>query len=237
MQELMVLSNPRRRRRHKKSARRRSRRRMSALQRKYFGKRHHRRARSVSVPVFANPRKRRYRRRMATRMRRAGRRAQRGFMSMGALISSRTGTLAKPFSMVGPALTGAIGAVAVHSVLTRLPLPPVLMTGKARFVTQGAAAIGLGMLASRFGFIGSGVAAKMAEGALTVTLNDAIKEFAADAGFNLGGMGYYLPGIRAQMPPAGGRPARGMMGKYLTGPGAQVTPIRSRMGNINTFKF
>lgn len=233
MQELLVLSNPRRRRRAKKSARRRGKRRMSALQRKYFGGGRKRRA---SVSALANPakrgRKRRYRRSVKGRIRRAGRRAQRGFMRLG----GATGNLSKPFSMVGPALTGALGAIAVNSIMARVPLPAMLMTGKVRYLTQGAAAIALGTVASRFGVIGSGVAAKMAEGALTVTLNDLLKELASDAGINLGGMGYYLPGRGAIMPNAAGRPAQ-QMGKYLTGPGAQVMPIRRNMGNINTFKF
>lgn len=234
MNELLVLSNPRRRRRKgAKSAKRRGKRRMTAAQRRYFGPRRSRRA--SPVVALSNPRKRRYRRSMKTRMRRASRRAQRGF----ALLAANTGSLSRPFSMVGPALTGAIGAVAVHSVLSRLPLPALLMTGKARYLTQGAAAIGLGMIAARVPGIGSGVAAKMAEGALTVTLNDAIKEFAADAGFSLGGMGYYLPGRQSASPSASGNPARiAGMAKYMTGPGARPAQMGNLRGNlraINTF--
>lgn len=143
--------------------------------------------------------------------------------------------------MVGPALTGAIGAVAVNTVIARLPIPAMLNTGRVRYVTQGALAIGLGMLASRMG-LGSGVAAKMAEGSLTVTLHQALVDIAAGAGMNLSGFGYYLPG-RAAMPPSGSAAptprAMAGMGKYVTGPGSNVSvlPARRGMGNINSFKF
>lgn len=116
-------------------------------------------------------------------------------------------TLAKIQPMVMSAFTGALGAVAMTSVLSRLPLPAMLVTGKVRYVTQGAVAIGVGMLAQMLGVRGP-TAAKAAEGALTVTLNDAIKEVALDAGVNLGGMGYYLPAMGARAVPSRARHRR-----------------------------
>lgn len=236
MQELLVLSgNPsRRHRRHKRRAKRakshRRHRKMTALQRAYFG----------GARLAHNPGKRRRRRRSSTSAHRRGsRRRSQGFARMG-LFKAGAGSLAKPMSMIGPALTGALGAVAVNTVLAKLPLPTMLQTGKTRFLTQGVAAIALGTLASRFGALGAGTAAKMAEGALIVTLHDAIKEFAGDAGVNLGGMGYYLPARSSvASPSASGAPARNM-GRYLTGPGSapgSVVPLRRGVGNINTFKF
>jgi hypothetical protein len=117
-----------------------------------------------------------------------------------------------------------------------------MLGGTGRYLTQGALAIGLGMLASRFG-LGSAVAAKMAEGSLTVTLHQAITEAAGRAGIALGGMGYYLPGRNASgaVPPYAGSASRQVagLGKYVTGPGttASVVPLRRGMGNINTFRF
>lgn len=233
MQELMVLSgNPRRRRRkHKARKSRRRHRKMTAKQLKYFGPRH-----------AVNPKRRRRRARRHAAVMGFARRARRsGGRALG-ILSGSTGSLGRPMSMIGPALTGAIGAVAVNAVSARLPLPAMLTSGRVRYVTQGALAIGLGMLASRFG-LGAGVAAKMAEGSLTVTLHQALVEIAAGAGVNLSGMGYYLPGRSASMPSASAAPtprALAGMGKYVTGPGTNVSVLPSRrasMGNINSFKF
>ncbi len=243
MQELMVLSgNPKRRRGKRKARRsaRRGKRRMSALQMKYFG-----------GGARANPKKRRSRRRKArhsvaagvTRsFRRVRRSASRGGSRLlGGLLRSQTGSLSSPMSMLSGALTGAVGAASVNTILARLPLPAMLMAGPQRYATQGVAAIGLGMLAARF--LGAGVATKMAEGALTVTLHQALVELAGRAGVTLGGMGYYLPGMRAPAIPNGsGSASRQVagLGKYVTGPGAggnNVTALRRGVGAINSFKF
>ena len=152
--------------------------------------------------------------------------------------------------LVKNAFTGALGAVAMTSVLSRLPLPATLMTGKVRYITQGAVAIGLGMVAQMAG-LKSALAVKAAEGALTVTLNDMVKEVAMDAGINLGGLGYYLPGVGVRaVPSASGRPSPqlGRLGRYVSGPGSgvpssmpgSVVPIRRGMsgfGNVRSFGF
>lgn len=141
----------------------------------------------------------------------------------------------KPMHLLGNALVGAVGATVVNTALSKLPIPAVAMTGKMRYATQAVAAIGIGMLLSKVGPTKK-YAAQMAEGSLTVTLHDLIKEVAAGAGMNLGGMGYYLPGVGVQaVPSASGNPGRmAGMGKYLTGPGApmrgSVTPINRMAG-------
>lgn len=143
---------------------------------------------------------------------------------------SLRGSLNKPMAMIGPALTGAIGAIAVNTVLSKIPLPAIAMTGKARYLTQGAAAILLGVLAQKVGMKGA-TAVRMAEGALTVTLHDAMKEIAAGMGMNLGNMGYYLPGLgaRGAVPPRGAAAAPNL-GQYISGPGAGSR----RVGNISS---
>ena len=143
----------------------------------------------------------------------------------------------KPMNLISAALTGAVGATAVNTILAKIPLPASMMTGKTRYVTQAAAAILLGMAAQKVGPVRK-YAQQMAEGSLTVTLHDLIKDVAMGAGMNLGGMGYYLPGVGVRAAPsamAAPSPHMGGMGKYITGPGSpqgSVIPIQ-RMGAIN----
>lgn len=154
--------------------------------------------------------------------------------------------ISRPASFLKPALTGAVGAIAVNTVMARL-LPMLLpaqlqatfMTGRVRYLTQGIAAIAVGVAAQKLGVSGR-VAEKMAEGSLTVTLTDAIRDLSSQFGMPLGGMGYYLPGINVNraVPSASGNPAvlnglRGRMGAYVTGPGSfpgNVTPMRRMAG-------
>jgi len=232
VQELLVLSgNPRRRKGRRKgrsAAQKRAFRKMIAMNpRRRRRKGRSRMKKHSAVGAISAPR-RRYRRSLRGRARLASRRGIK-------FLRANTGTLSKPFSMIAPALTGAVGAIAVSAVASRLPIPAMLQVGKTRYITQGALAIGLGMLASKIPGVGSGVAAKMAEGSLTVTLAELIKEIATENGINLGGMGYYLPGIRASAIP-GGAPApsiNGMrgVGKYISGPGA-VVPFRRNMAGF-----
>jgi hypothetical protein len=136
------------------------------------------------------------------------------------------GSLARPMSLVKSAFTGALGAVAVNTVLNKLPLPTALTTGYAVYATRGAAAIALGMLAHKLGVAG-GTAAKMAEGALTVTLHDAIVNIAGSAmpTFGLAGAGFIAnKRMGAYLPP-------NRMGAYL-GP-ATNSNVRSLAGMGN----
>lgn len=133
--------------------------------------------------------------------------------------------LRKPMAMITPALMGALGATAVNTILSKLPVPAAAMTGRMRYVTQAMAAIALSTVASKIGMKGS-MAAQMAEGSLTVTLHQAITDIAGGMGMNLSGMGYYLPGIgaRSAIPSTAANPAQMAMrgvGKYMTGPGAK----------------
>lgn len=225
MEELLLV-NPRRRRRKSRKgaspAQKRARAAFAAMarsRRKNPARRRKHRARRSSVTVFANPRRRRHSRRSARRS---------NPIRLGGLNAS----VSKPMAILTPALVGAVGATAVNTILQKLPLPPMLTTGRARYLTQGVAAIGLGFLAQKFGLRGA-TAAKMAEGSLTVTLHSAIQELGAQFGVNLGGMGYYLPGRAAIAPASGAAPAPqlGNVGKYVSGPGS-VTPIARRMGGI-----
>lgn len=148
--------------------------------------------------------------------------------------------LRHPMATLMPALQGAVGATVVNTVLAKLPIPAVLMTGRVRYVTQLAAALAVGMIATKVGVRGA-MAARMAEGSMTVTLHDAIKDIAGQAGLNLGGMGYYLPGYGANAVPSASGNAAPMLngvGKYVTGPGSNVTQLRQgAMGRLKGFNF
>jgi len=79
-------------------------------------------------------------------------------------------------SQVMDSAIGAGGAVVLDIALGYLPVPASLKTGTAAPLVKGAAAIVMGMLASKV--VGSGVAHKMAGGALTVMLHGIIKRTA-----------------------------------------------------------
>lgn len=237
MQELMVISNPRRRRRKGRKGGK-SRRRVSAKQRaarKRFAamarsggfKRRRRRAHSRrhSQIVGVNPMKKR--------------RRHRRHSSGGSPALSFRSAVRQPMRFLTPALWGAVGAITVNTVMSRL-LPMVLpanlqatfMVGRARYLTQALAAIGVGMAANRFG-VRAGIAEKMAEGSLIVTMTDALRDLSSSAGIPLGGFGYYLPGFNPNraVPSASGRAAPQLSGMnaYVTGPGASsssVIPLR-----------
>ena len=94
------------------------------------------------------------------------------------------------------AVPGAVGAIGVNLILSKLPLPDVLTTGAVKHVARVGIILGLGMLAnkvSRSPMIGQAV-----QGALTVSVYESIKELMSNAGFQLNGigtdeMGYYSP--------------------------------------------
>lgn len=173
-----------------------------------------RRSNPAQVTIMAKRRTRRSNP-SVRRARRSSRRSNPSGISFKAAFS-------RPMSILKPALLGAAGAAAVNTVLARLPLPPALMTGRARYLTQAAAAIGLAMVAGKLGVRGT-TAADMARGSLTVTAYDLLRDVAAQAGFQLNGMGYYLPGLGVQAVPNAGSnaaPLMNGMGKYMTGPGS-----------------
>ena len=103
-------------------------------------------------------------------------------------------TLNKPLAMLMPALYGAGGALAVNAVMNYIPLPAMLTTGRMRYVTK----IGLAVLMGTFGKKLLGAKAQvMAEGALIVTMTEAMKDIVGGAtGLQLGdsdGISYISP--------------------------------------------
>lgn len=185
------------------------------------------------------------RRRRRKGSRAVSRRRRRNPSSRGGGKLSFQRALRSPMNFLKPALIGAVGAVAVNTAMSRLVplmLPASMqaqfMTGRMRYLTQGIAAIGLGIVAQKVG-VRAAMAEKMAEGSLTVTLTDAIRDFALQAGIPLGGMGYYLPGRNAgrAYPSASGNPGQLMNGmrSYITGPGSasgSVVPLRRTMSAV-----
>jgi len=253
MEELMVINpSPRRRRtggrrKHRSAAQRRATAKLVALNRSR--KRHsnpRRRARSHAVArrrsVHVNPRNpiRRARRyKTSGRFRSGGsgiyryytnpRRRRRRNPSMRGMFGDLGGQL------MGAA-TGAAGAIGVDLAMTNLPLPAMLKTGRIRYLTAGAGAILLGMIAGLAGFRRIGT--DLARGSLTVTLRDAIKEVAAASGFNLG---YYSAAPVFSYPTPGGQNLRGAggMGRLGVFMPSTSTAARERearqMGEIGVY--
>jgi hypothetical protein len=215
----ILLVNPRRRksRKTRSAAQKRATAKMLAANRARRGGSKRRKARrSNPAPLTAvmhNPRRRR-----------VSARRRRNPISLRRMVSGDA-SLA-PIKLISLALIGAAGATAVNTIMARLPIPVTFMTGRTRYLTNAAAAIVIGIIASKVKIVGAASAAKMAEGSLTVTLHDAIKDFAAGFGMNLGGMGYYLPGRGVQaVPSASGSPAP-RLGEYMTGPGSPASVVQ-----------
>ena len=103
-------------------------------------------------------------------------------------------SLNKPLAMLMPALYGAGGALAVNAVMNYVPLPAMLTTGRMRYITK----IGLAVLIGTFGKKLLGAKAQaMAEGAMIVTMTEAMKDIVGGAtGLQLGdsdGISYISP--------------------------------------------
>ncbi len=102
--------------------------------------------------------------------------------------------LNKPLAMLMPALYGAGGALVINAAMNYLPIPAMLTTGKIRYATK----FGLAMLLGTFGkrLLGA-KAQQMAEGALIVTMTEALKDIVGGAtGLQLGdsdGISYISP--------------------------------------------
>ena len=69
---------------------------------------------------------------------------------------------------------GALGGLGLSIALGYLPIPANLKAGALGYVTKGALAFGLGMLAKNF--TRAGTAARLTEGALTVVMYEAMKD-------------------------------------------------------------
>jgi hypothetical protein len=106
---------------------------------------------------------------------------------------------------------GAVGAVAVEAVLSKLPIPDQLSDGYGRIAVEVAAGIGLGMAVSKF-MKKPRIGAAIAQGAATIatykTVRDAVKtplglDVAGWEGESLmsdGLLGFYSPGPNYSVP-------------------------------------
>ena len=104
------------------------------------------------------------------------------------------GTRAQVNSLFKPALTGAVGALAVNGLINYLPLPDTLKAGRMIYATKAVLAVLLAMVGRNLPVIGRN-AHQLAEGSLTVTLTDLGKDLAlAYGGMNLSGTGFLNPG-------------------------------------------
>jgi hypothetical protein len=112
--------------------------------------------------------------------------------------------------------TGAVGALGLDVVQGYLPIPANLKVGIVGTGVKALLAIGMGMLAANFKIVRGPVAAKMANGALTVVLHDALKEQVAVFAPGIA-MGEYLESDLGYYP-GSGYPAGNMnngVGSYL----------------------
>lgn len=104
--------------------------------------------------------------------------------------------------MATQAFQGALGGIAVNTILNYIPLPAMLKTGNMRFVAQGAVAVLLALAGRKV--MPAKLASNMAVGSLTITMHDAIKEVASTMlpSVRLGGVGYYTGGYPTSVVPA-----------------------------------
>jgi hypothetical protein len=114
------------------------------------------------------------------------------------------------------AAQGAAGALAVNAIVRYAPLPAMLITGRMAFLTRAALALGVGYVASNV--LPNRVAARMAEGALTVVAVDALRDLIlTTTGVSLAGVSYYSPAQLVR----GRRPAP----SSVQGVGKQLTSV------------
>lgn len=177
MSELLLV-NPRRRKAKRAAPKRRTRKAVTVVRRAPV-KRRRRSVAARAKTVYRN---------VATRVKKFRRRRK----SSGSHGGMGGGFL-RPLMHAVP---GAVGAVAVNLILSKLPLPAVLTSGPIKHVARVGIILGLGLIAnkvSRNPMIGRAV-----EGALTVSVYESIKELMAGAGMPLAGdmgisdgVGYY----------------------------------------------
>jgi len=203
MSEQLLLINPRKRRGARKgrtAAQKAATRKLVALNRAKRGRKSNPSPRSA---VSAAPR----RRRRTMSINRIVRRRRRNPAGLSG---------GKIFSLVMPAVKGAVGAIAVDLIWNKLPVPATVKAGNVGYLAKGAAALAFGFLGQKF--LGK-TAAEMAVGSLTVTAYNAIK---ANVGPSIGlaGMGY--SGAAPAMLPPGRTPA---LAEYVSSrPAAYVPP-------------
>ena len=199
MSGLMIV-NPSRRKRRKASPKRRARKATSVVVRSNPVKRRRRKSavRSNPVPGFRR-----------ARARRSSKRVRRN------PIGHSSGGILKPLMTAVP---GAVGAVGVNLILSKLPLPAMLTSGPIKHVARVGIILGLGMLANKV--TRSPMVGQAIQGALTVSVYESIKELMSGAGMNLGDdmgmgtdeMGYYSPATTID-----GYIDNPSMGEYVSG--------------------
>lgn len=121
-------------------------------------------------------------------------------------------------SMIMPAATNAVGALALDIAWAYLPIPASIQMGPFRHVAKGAGAIALSEIASKV--VGRSTANSMGLGALTVVMHGAMREVTQQMLPNVS-LGYYSPG----MPAGVGQYVNGLGGldAYTSG-GGSVSP-------------
>lgn len=198
----LLLLNPRRRRRRKANP-----------------KRHRRARRRNPFPLLgANPRRRRRRSNPYPLLGANPRRRRRRFSNPRRRRNpSVRGMFAGVTALVTTAAKQAVGATAVDLAMGQIAprLPATLLTPNVYPIVKAGAAIGLGMLVSKF--LPGDFGRKMTEGSLTITLYSVIRGFMPATV----PLGYINPGY---VPRQG---VRGM-GEYLSGVG-QNTPMEREM--------
>lgn len=118
-------------------------------------------------------------------------------MAMGGIINQQ----------VIPAATNATGALALDIIWGFLPIPINIKAGPMKHVAKGAGAIVMGMVAQNV--VRPATAKALSQGALTVVMHDAMREFAQRMLPNVP-LGYYSAGT-----PVG-------VGEYMNGLGAYI---------------
>lgn len=179
---------------------------------------------------LTNPRRRFHFRSRRRRMRNPRRASGGGF---GNMLSVKGATHA-----LVPAVTGALGAMAVDIGMAYVPLPTQLQSGWGKTLAQLIGALGLGFIAAKVPFIGKRNAQLGTLGALTVIAYGAIRPLAAQTiGANVKGLsgladfGDYTPSMGAYMNPRLGaymNPAP----MLLQGPGASTPMARKQMAGF-----
>lgn len=197
--------------------------------------------------LLVNPRKRRAKKKTVTRKRRvkATRRRRRAAPAATVRRRARRNPIARvarrarrrrnPIGLnlnsvknqVMDSAVGAAGAVVLDIAYAYLPIPATLKVGAVAPIAKAAAAIALGMVASKV--VSSSVAGKMTNGALTVMLHGILRETAgkmlpavqmgewdsfADGSLSYAGSGYNPEGVGEYLSAYGDGDG---MGEYLSG--------------------
>jgi len=174
------------------------------------------RRRTHRAPALAaNPRRRRTLRALGTHHRRSHRRASRNpsVRGMGGIMGELT-----------TGAFGAVGAVGVNWLFNFIPLPANLKTGMAGTAAKLALAAVFGMAARP---VARGAAGKMAVGAMTVTMYEALQNMlpvsmggsALPAAGGTAGLGYMSPGMVAGGSVLPNMSVPAGMGEYVSGYG------------------